>query len=156
MGVDIRIIDSNFTIPHNHLDNAYKVLCHLNTKDEFKNGGWWGSDLVEKPQDSTSVATDPNKRFCKLDWNYDETCKSTEDILNALGFETKTTQFGDLEIVGYEDEMGDENVFLEALAPFVEDGSYLQWINEDDLTWKCTFELGMMFFQITSFFYPRI
>ena len=144
MGYKIRIIDSNFAIPYDYLDHAYKTLCELNTKDELKRGGVHSGKLYEKPQDSTSVSTNPNKWFNGLDWNYDEIYKSTEEILHALGFETEILQSGDLEIVGFKGEMGDEDFFLEDLAPFVEDGSYIEWINDDDLVWKYTFLQGDM------------
>ena len=144
MGYKIRIIDSNFAIPYDYLDHAYKTLCELNTKDELKRGGVHSGKLYEKPQDSTSVSTNPNKWFNGLDWNYDEIYKSTEEILHALGFETEILQSGDLEIVGFKGEMGDEDIFLGYLAPFVEDGSYIEWINDDDLVWKYTFLQGDM------------
>lgn len=143
MGQKIRIIDSNFAIPYDYLDHAYKALCELNTKDVLKRGRAL-EDIYEKPQDSTSVSTNPNKWFYGMEWNYDEIYKSTEEILHALGFKTEILQSGDLEIVGFKGEMGDEDFFLEDLAPFVEDGSYIEWINDDDLVWKYTFLQGDM------------
>lgn len=147
MGQKIRIIDSNFAIPYDYLDHAYKALCELNTKDVLKRGRAL-EDIYEKPQDSTSVSTNPNKWFNGLDWNYDEIYKSTEEILHALGFETEILQSGDLEIVGFEGEMGDEDAFLKALAPFIEgDGSYIMWVGEVDkygCVWKNVFNNGKM------------
>lgn len=145
MGYNIRIIDSNFAIPYDYLDHAYKALCELNAKDELKRCGVHSGKLYEKPQDSTSVSTNPNNWFSGMEWNYDETCKNTEEILHALGFETEILQSGDLEIVGYEDRMGDEDIFLKALSPFIEyDGSYIMWLGEDLCTWKNVFENGKM------------
>lgn len=144
MSFNIRIIDSNFVIPYDYLDNAYDALCELNAHDDLKSGGVRSGELSKKPQDSTSVSNNPNKWFSGMEWNYDETCKSVEDIMHALGFETEILQSGDLEIVGFKGEMGDEDFFLEDLAPFVEDGSYIEWINDDDLVWKYTFLQGDM------------
>ena len=152
MGYKIRIIDSNFAIPYDYLDHAYKTLCELNTKNELKRGGVHSGKLYEKPQESNSVATNPNKWFQGLDWNYDEIYKSTEEILHALGFQTEILQSGDLEIVGFEGEMGDEDIFLGYLAPFIEyDESYIIWLGEDLCTWKNIFENGKM-----KTFFPNI
>lgn len=144
MGYFIHTNAMHFVIKKDNLEDAYKALCKLNTKDELKTGRRGGANLPEKPQDSTSVSTNPNKWFYGMEWNYDEIYKSTEEILHALGFETEILQSGDLEIVGFEGEMGDEDFFLEDLAPFVEDGSYIEWINDDDLVWKYTFLQGDM------------
>lgn len=143
MGYFVQTTKTNFIIKKNKLKKAYKALCKLNSRDDLKSGGNWGN-LDVKPQDSTSVSSNPNKWFNGLDWNYDEIYKSTEEILHALGFETEILQSGDLEIVGFKGEMGDEDFFLEDLAPFVEDGSYIEWINDDDLVWKYTFLQGDM------------
>ena len=152
MSFNIRIIDSNFVIPYDYLDNAYDVLCELNAHDVLKSGGVRSGELSKKPQDSTSVSNNPNKWFYGMEWNYDETCKNTEDIMHALGFETEILQSGDLEIVGFEGEMGDEDIFLGYLAPFIEyDGSCIIWLGEDLCTWKNIFENGKM-----KTFFPNI
>ena len=86
-----------------------------------------------------------------MDWNYDETCKSAEEIFSALGFYTEITDEGDLFIGMFSNKCGDENVFLQAVAPFVEDGSYIEWQGEDGNMWKNTFNNGKMKTQHATF-----
>lgn len=137
----------HFVIKKDNLEDAYKALCQLNAKDELKSGGCWGWEggLFKKPQNSTSVSNNPNKWFAWMDWNYDETCKNAEDIFNKLGFDVNITKEGDLFIDMFEnDKSGDKEHFLEAVAPFLEDGSFIEWMDEDGFMWKNVSDNGKM------------
>lgn len=145
MGYFIHTNAMHFVIKKDNLEEAYKALCKLNTKDELKTGRRGGANLPEKPQDSTSVSNNPNKWFAWIDWNYDETCKDAEEIFNKLGFYADITDEGDLFIDMYDtNKPGDEKHFLEAVAPFVEDGSYIDWVDEYGNMWKNVFNDGKM------------
>ena len=151
MGYFIHTNAMHFVIKKDNLEDSYKALCQLNAKDELKTGRRGGANLPEKPQDSTSVSNNPNKWFAWIDWNYDETCKSAEEIFSDLGFYTEITDEGDLFIGMFSNKCGDENVFLQAVAPFVEDGSYIEWQGEDGSMWKNTFNNGKMETQHATF-----
>jgi hypothetical protein len=69
---------------------------------------------------------------------YDETVTSVAEVFNLLGFETDTESY-DGEYVGltyYDSKMGSEDIFIEAVAPFVADGSYLSWRGEEGERWR--------------------
>lgn len=151
MGYFVQTTKTNFIIKNNKLKKAYKALCKLNSRDDLKSGGNWGVNLDAKPQGSTSVSNNPNKWFSWMDWNYDETCKSAEEIFSDLGFYTEITDEGDLFIGMFSNKCGDEGTFLQAVAPFVEDGSYIEWQGEDGSMWKNTFNNGKMETQHATF-----
>lgn len=146
MGYFVETIAANFIIKKENLEDAYKALCQLNAKDDLKGGGIWGSNLPVfiKPQSSVSVSTNPDRWFFRLDWNYDETCKSVKEILESLDFYTSITREGDLSIDAFYNDRGDEKHFLKAVAPFVEDGSFIEWMDEDGNIWKNVFNNGKM------------
>jgi hypothetical protein len=129
MGYYISIEESDFIIPKEHLDEAYKRMCELNvTHDDKKTGGSW------------TKGQEPVKWFAWMDENYPETCKDTFEILIDLGFEIENPD-GDINIVGYDSKMGQENLFLECVSEFVVSSTnglkpYIIWRGEDSSTWK--------------------
>lgn len=141
MGYYVGTMNADFRIPAENLDKAYDALCALNARDELKTGGG-GCEV--RPAGSESVAGDPNRWFSWMPWNYDEMYSSVEEILNALGFETDVELNGDVTIVYYDNKMGAETHFLEALAPYVADGSYVEWRGEDNAMWRQDFNNGEM------------
>lgn len=137
MGYNVNTTGINFTIPADKLEEACQALKDLNKNDELKSGG--------------SSGPEGHKHwFSWMPEDYDETMDSAEEILNELGFdtesgfETEDGKPGDLSITGYDSKSGDQDVFLEALAPFVPDGSYVNWEGEDGTHWQCWFEGGVM------------
>lgn len=141
MGYYVSTMNADFRIPAENLDKAYDALCALNARDELKTGG--GGREV-KPDDSQSVANDPTRWFSWMPWNYDEVYTTADEILNALGFETYKEDNGDVTILYYDSKMGAEEHFLRALAPFVTDGSYVEWRGEDGSMWRQEFGNGEM------------
>lgn len=139
MGYYVSTMNADFRIPAENLDKAYDALCALNARDELKTGG--GGREV-KPAGSESIADDPTRWFSWMPWNYDEVYSSVEEILNALGFETDVELNGDVTIWYYDNKMGAETHFLEALAPYVADGSYIEWLGEDNAMWRQDFSNG--------------
>lgn len=146
MGYNVNTTGINFTIPADKLDAACQAMKDLNKHDELKSGGGW----------------DGKQRQHWFSWmpaNYDQTMDSAQEILEALGFETASGfetedgKPGDLSITGYADKAGDEDKFLAALAPFVPDGSYVNWEGEDGIYWQHWFEAGQMIEKSGSIIY---
>lgn len=139
MGYYVNITQADFTIPAEHLDTAYKVMCELNRQHGLKNGGRFGGPVPAKPIDSTSVSDRPDTWFSWMPWNYDEVFTTAEQILNELGFETIVLADGSLDIVGYDSKSGNEDYFLAVLAPIVtsqhEKGPHIVWHGEDGSVW---------------------
>lgn len=143
MGYYVNIVESNCAIKQENHDRAYKAVCELNRYDSNKRGGQCGGNIPVKPSDSKSVSNSPHKWFSWMDWNYDETCPNLIKVLEMLGFETYETKDA-IKITYYDGKSGQEDIFLNALAPYIEDGSYIRWKGEDDYMWSNIFEDGKM------------
>lgn len=144
MGYYANTMDTNFIIKKDNLEDAYKALCALNATDEGKNGYFEGDTPPAKPEWSKSVSNTPHMSFKYMDWNYDENLNDVFEVFSALGFEARTTEDGDFELDGYDDIMGDHEIFFAAVAPFVEDGSYVEWEGSDGERWRNQFDGGEM------------
>lgn len=132
MGYYVHTTDINVRIPAENLENAYQAMCELNARDDLKYGARLGDNSnTGKPESSTSVANNPDVWFAWMPWNYDEEYKTAEEILSNLGFDTYTDNDGNLHLLSYDSKAGAEEYFLEAIAPYVEEGSYIQWQGED-------------------------
>ena len=143
MGYYVNIVESNCKIKKENIDAAYNAVCELNRYDDMKRGGQWGSNLPVKPSDSKSVSNSPHKWFSWMAWNYDEVCDNLVEVLEMLGFYIYEAEDA-IEINGYDSKAGQENIFLDALAPYIENGSYIRWRGEDDEMWSNIFEDGQM------------
>ena len=55
----------------------------------------------------------------------------------------------------YSDKTGNEDIFLCALAPFIESGSEITWVGEDNERWKHTFRDGKMYFHRSKILYTK-
>jgi hypothetical protein len=63
-----------------------------------------------------------------------ERATTCEEIINAFGFETSEAQ-GVVSIDGYQNKTGQEDVLLAVLAPFVKEGSEMEWSGEEGERW---------------------
>lgn len=126
MGYYCRTIKQDFFLPKENYDDAYKALCELNNHNELKSGGRYPSEKKEGKHDGIW--------FSWMDWNYDETCSNLLEVLEQVGFEVDEDETG---IVGlyYDQKTGNEEEFLNALAPFVKDNSKIIFLGEDDSMW---------------------
>lgn len=137
--------EGSIVIPAEKLTDAYNALVELNKHDELKTGGHFGAGVSEgKPANSTSVAKNPNRWFSWMDWNYDEVCSTAGEILEEVGFQTEETPDDGLELFYYDSKSGAEDHFINAIAPFVNEGSTMEWTGEDGEKWRWVFENGEM------------
>lgn len=145
MGYEVHTIDGQLMIKKENQQRGYELVCELNVHDELKRGGAWGGKPFVRPVNSKSLAQDPGKWFAWMPWNYDEVYGNLEEILDALGFYCDHTDEGDLIVEGYGwNKSGQEELFLQALAPLVENGGFLVWAGEDDCIWANCFQNGEM------------
>lgn len=124
MGYYVVLEDSDWRIPES--EEVLNVLKDLNKLDHLKTGGSWEGGKQTR------------RWFAWMPENYDETVKSVAEVFNLLGFETDTESY-DGEYVGltyYNSKTGSEDIFIEAVAPFVADGSYLSWRGEEGERWR--------------------
>jgi len=123
MGFYVTINESDTYILKEHLDAAFKAMCALNHDPKAQKGG--GSSTGEK-------------WFSWMEADYDKKCSTADQILTELGFYTDLTGEGDLAITDYDNKIGDESQFLDAIAPFVNPDAYIIWHGEDGSFWKWT------------------
>lgn len=141
--------NGHITINAENYDAAFNELALLNANDELKTGGRYGGEPAEKPVDSTSVAKNPDKWFSWMEWNYDEIYTTVKEIFEQVGFEV-TEDFDEdgnsvsITLAHYDNKMGAEKHFVKSIAPYVEDGSIMEWRGEDDDMWRWVFEDGTM------------
>lgn len=134
MGYYVTIKESTFKIPAENLDTAYAAMCQLNFKvpNAQKGGGSW-------PGKDKAPQFGPNEScwFSWMEWNYHETCKNAEEILQALGFDTSIDSEGNLCIDWYDSKTGQEDLFLAAISPLAQ--GHIIWEGEDGDTWGETY-----------------
>lgn len=121
------LTDANFSIPADALDLAYATLCNLNTDDSIKGG-------------SSSVPGYRTHHFSWMDADYPDKCEDAAAIFAELGFETFIDGDGALMLISYDSKIGDEEMFVAAVAPFVTPGSYMRWRGEDGEMWGWDFD----------------
>lgn len=136
MGYYVSINSSHWALPLEHEAAALQALKDLNKPENnhLKRGGSY-------------TGGEKNAHwFSWMDADYDQKYHYVKDILEALGFECfRDSQTGDLHILHYDGKIGQEELFLHALAPFVRDGSFIEWTGEDGARWRYRFEGGEMF-----------
>lgn len=126
MGYYIEIVKSDAKIPKNNLKTAYEKMCALNvTHHNQKRGGSWSGGKQQE------------KWFSWMDSNYPETCKDAQEIFEQMGFDTEYNENGDLLIVGYDNKIGQEELFLKSIEKEAIGSIY--WCGEDGSKWSTKF-----------------
>lgn len=136
MGYYVSATSENFRIKNENKVKAYNAMCALNhVKGIEKHGG------------SYSGGTQTKSWFSWMSENYDEECKTCEEILEELGFSVEVeSDTGDIISLEYDSKIGQQDLFLNAIAPFVENGGSIYWSGEDDEKWLHTFTNGYMYY----------
>lgn len=138
--IALKTMDVDLTIPEENTQDAFQALCNLNAYDDLKSGCIFSSRKLIKPENSTSLAEDPSVRFINMPWNYDEVCETVEEVLELLNFSVEKDLEGDIHILAFEsDRGGDEEVFVEALAPYVKSGYFIEWQADNGEMWRNDF-----------------
>ena len=118
MGYSANITESNFIIKEECLEHAFTAAkMFLMVYDE-------SISYVEK----TDI----------------ESAQNIEELFEVFGFEIDLDpSTGDLDAIDFVwEKLGEEIILLEQLSPYVEEGSYLQWVGEDGSTWRHVFKDG--------------
>lgn len=151
MGYFVQITDSNFVLPKENYEAAYKALCDLNQHDDLKGGKRYTNDGSLCGNDPRPEGLDyhPARWFAWMLPDYPKHLKSLQEVLKELGFELLENDEG-IYGLAYHDKVGDEEVFLEELAPFVKDGSYICWEGEDGTILHQLFKNGKMKAQLMT------
>jgi hypothetical protein len=114
--------EGELVIKQENLTAAYEAMMELQEKPaEGKRGGGGG----------------------KVWYSWLRTIPNAAEVFRALGFEVGESDDG-IVIGRYDSKNGQEDVFLSAAAPFIEDGEY-EWTGEDGEFWRWEFIGGKMY-----------
>jgi len=147
MGYYIRTEASHFFIKKEHFQSCYKAMCKLNDYDSLKRGGGWGGEVSKEDPRPAGLNYHPARWFSWLDANYPETISTCDQLLMELGFNTEYDSDGNLIGVSYDDKKGQEDIFFAAIAPWVQDDSWIEWRGEGGDMFRWMFSGGQMKFQ---------
>lgn len=121
MGYYVSMRDSNFSIPES--DEVLQVLKDANWKyQNYKNGGSFGRG-------------ESTRWFSWMPSDYDQVVTSVAEVFELLGFEVDKT-LTHCTLMNYDSKIGQEDLFLALVAPFVEEGSWIEWQGEDGASWR--------------------
>jgi hypothetical protein len=129
MGYYVNIEAVNWLLPVVHEDAALQALKNLNdpSNDHLKRGGRFAG------------GKETAKWFSWMPEDYDKTVTTVYEVLDMLGFETEVLPEG-TRIRAYDSKTGQEDLFLETIAEFVEPGSFIEWRGEDGAAWRNDFD----------------
>ena len=118
--------EGELTIKKENLTAAYEAMMALQERPaEGKRGGGQGKAWYSwMPEDLRTIP-------------------SAAEVFRALGFEVGESDEG-IVIARYDSKNGQEDVFIAAAAPFIEDGEY-EWTGEDGEFWRWEFIGGKMY-----------
>lgn len=129
MGYCIEMTESKFTIKKENFNKALQSL-----KEVFV------------PENMTCYDYIDGKKYPHFSWVDTKTVLESKELGSALEeirYAPTYNDNGDICDVEFTGEKyGDEEVFFNALAPYVESGFYLCFEGEDEDTWKWTFDDG--------------
>lgn len=131
MGYYVNIDDADFCVPTENLDAAMNALRELDKRGELKNRTYF-ADGSEAPS-----------HFSWMPKDWAETTTSLREFLALARFECGEDEDG-VYIFGFNSKAGDERLFLNAIAPFVRDGSYIIWLGENGEKYRDRFADGKM------------
>jgi len=122
MGYYITLADASFDVPETN--EVLQVIKDANvTYHDWKRGG------------SYSGGEQRERWFSWLPKDYDKTITSVKEFFDLLGFDSDAHD-GLVRLMAYDSKIGQEELFLAIVAPFVEEGSFLEWRGEDGSMWR--------------------
>lgn len=125
MGYCIKMTDSNFSIKSENFAKALEAL-----KGAFK-------------EENMTISDASGKHFSWVSTKRVLDCDTLEKALEEIRYLSVYDENGDIcNLVFTGQKYGDEDVFFNALAPYVEAGSYLCFEGEDGDIWTWAFSGG--------------
>lgn len=119
MGYYVNLRSAHFHVPET--DSVLQVLKDLNERDDLKHG----FEIKDGKRKKFFAGTGPD---------HDKTWTSVQEVFYELGFDTKIIDepWGKAVSLDYYDgKAGQQELFCRAVAPFMDKGSYIEWIGED-------------------------
>jgi hypothetical protein len=80
-------------------------------------------------------------RFSWVDENFATRCDNSHDIMDEWRWEPEYDDAGNVDNIEFTGEkLGQDKLLFDAIAPFVEPGSYIEMVGEDGARWKWKFD----------------
>ena len=120
MGYYVSLRTAHFEVPET--ETVLSALKELDKHDDLKHGGSFG------PNGKTE------SWFSWMPKDWATTCTTVREVFELLGFGTTLVEkpYGvAVSLDVYESKTGQEDLFCSTVAPFMEKGSYIEWIGED-------------------------
>lgn len=144
MGYEVSIRGCDFLLPKDKYESACKAIDELMTHTELMSGGAWRGAQ--------------GKTDHWFAWVRTEEVLKTNNLIEKLEewrFEVFENEIGIIDFA-FDGKMGDEEQLFKTLAPFVRDGSTIEWVGEDSEFWRWVFINGKMIDQTGHITYPEI
>lgn len=131
MGYYMEQTRSKFFISKENQEPALHALKLLGNKTELMSGGsYQGGRKVEN-------------WFSWVDMEDFLSSASLSEAMSTWSWEAELNDDGDIFDIQFDGEkIGQEELMFEAIAPYVEDGSYIQMLGEDGSQWRWIFKDG--------------
>lgn len=128
MGYYVNIVSSNAGIRPEVQPTVLAIWKAMNAPefDSFKNGGSWGGGKQTA------------KWYSWMDEKYDQICHTVESVLDMLGFEYDVMADGEIIITNYDSKTGQEDLFFEAVKPYIT--GHITWEGEEGEQWTWNFD----------------
>jgi hypothetical protein len=130
------VMEASFIIPEKNKAGALEAIKKLCEQEQEIGGGG-----------CSTIGTDGSRGWKKhFSWVDSSVLLKAETLYEAMeewGWIIEEDDYGEVHDIYFEREkIGDEEYLFNAIAPFVEDGSYIQMHGEDDYIWRWVFING--------------
>ena len=128
MGYYMSNREADFKIKSENIPGALEAMRKLATQTNRGSGGSWSS----KGKTSSSFAWVDTEKFANA--------KTLKDALHEWRWEVEFMAEDIITIYFEGEKLGDDSILFDALAPFVEPGSYIEMSGEDNAIWRWSFD----------------
>ena len=137
MGYYMSMVERSFKIKAEDKGKALEAIKAMFEPERLNkegNGGSWGGGAKTETW------------YSWVDTKASLACKTLEDAIKEWGWELIVDEeSGDVVDISYEEnKIGQESLMFTAIAPYVEEGSFLHMNGEDGSQWRWYFEDGNM------------
>lgn len=99
-----------------------------------------GVELEKNTYGDTTTITLAERHFSWMNNADPDEWETLEDAMASWGYPIETDDEGNvIDIRFHGQKIGDEDQLFDAIAPYVEDGSYIEMTGEDDYVWRWVF-----------------
>ena len=125
----MNVMEHHFTIKSENTDKTLEAIKHLCEQEKELGGGY--SSLR-------------GNTFCYVDTKEVLLAQDLKQAFSVWRWGISLDDKGDVDSISFEGEnLGDDTIFFSEIAPYVEEGSYVQMHGEDGDIWRWVFRNGM-------------